>query len=207
MAELIDLTRKFQHIENLIASEPLEWRRGDWLTGHALMCTRSESKRFEEHRIEAYQLKGHKHIGFVPNHFRLDDGYFYTVSGLFRHRADEAMMRRVYYLAGLMEGVTNAPSPILRTDLLRRVYQAIMEERERLGVVWRGQVRHFLLPLHVDRYNPNLFYHHIVKAESLKDLYKTIRRETDTQFDILAQHYVIYLPETFPSSAFMPNGQ
>jgi hypothetical protein len=199
MAELIDLTRKFRNMENLIVAQPLEWRRGDWVTGHALMCTREESKRFEAHRIEAYQVKGHKHIGFVPNHFKLDAGYHYTVMGLFRHREDEAMMRRVYYLAGLMEGVTNAPSPILRTDLLRRVYQSILEERERLGVLWRGHVRHFLLPMHADYYNPNLFYHHIVSAKSLKDLYQKIQAETDTQFDILAERYVFYLSESFLS--------
>lgn len=207
MAELIDLTRRFQHMENLIASKPLEWRRGDWLTGHALMCTRSESERFEEHRLQACRVKGHQHIGFVPNHFMLDEGYFYTVAGLFRHRADESMMRRVYYLAGLMEGVTNSPSSILRTDLLRRVYQTILEEREQLGVVWRGHVRHFLLPLHVNLYNPNLFRHHIVSAQSLKELYEIIRRETDVQFDILAHHYVFYLPETFPVSVFAPDSQ
>ena len=207
MAELIDITRKFQHLENLIASKPLEWRRGDWLTGHALLCTRRESERFEAHRIEAYQVKGHKHIGFVPNHFKLDDGYYYTVMGLFRHRGDEAMMRRVYYLAGLMEGVTNAPSPILRTDLLRRVYQSILEERNCLKVVWRGHVRHFLLPLHTEYYNPNIFYHHVVGAESLKDLYQEIRAETDAQFDILAQQYVFYVPEAFLNLGFTRNGQ
>ena len=203
MAELIDLTRKFQNLENLIAAKPLEWRRGDWLTGHAMICTREESKRFEAHRLEAYQVEGHKHIGFVPNHFKLDDGYHYTVMGLFHHRDDEAMMRRVYYLAGLMECVTNVPSPILRTDLLRRVYQSIMEERERLRVVWRGHVRHFLLPLHTEFYNPNRFHHHLVSAQSLKDLYQAIQGETDTQFDLLVERYVFYLPESFLNRALV----
>ena len=197
MAELIDLTQRFPNLDNLIAPEPLEWRRADWLTGYVMLCTREESKRFEAHRLEAYRVQGHKHIGSVPNHFRLDGGYHYTAMGLFRHRDDEASMRRVYYLAGLMEAVTNAPSAILRTDLLRRVYQTIMEERERLGVVWRGHVRHFLLPLHADYYNSNLLFHRIGSAESLKDLYQKIQAETDAQFDILAQRYVFYLPERF----------
>jgi hypothetical protein len=207
MAELIDLTRRFQGRENLITPKPLEWRRGDWLTGHALLCTRRESERFEAHRLEACQVEGHRHIGFVPNHFRLDEGYYYTVLGLFRHRGDEATMRRVYYLAGLMESVTNAPSPILRTDLLRRVYQSILEERNSLKVIWRGHVRHFLLPLHTEHYNSNIFYHHVVGAESLKDLYQEIRTETDTQFDILAQHYVFYVPEAFLNAGFTSIGQ
>ena len=197
MAEVIDLTEKFQNLDNLLALQPLEWRRAEWLTGYVIMCTREESKQFEAHRREAYQVKGHKHIGSVPNHFKLDGGYHYTVMGLFRHRDDETIMRRVYYLAGLMEAVTNAPSAILRTDLLRRVYQSIMEERERLGVVWRGHIRHFLLPLRPDFYNSNLLFHQIGSAESLKDLYQKIQAETDAQFDILAQHYVFYLPERF----------
>jgi len=196
MAELIDLTKKFRDLDNLLALQPLEWRRADWLTGYVMMCTREESKRFEAHRLEAYRVKGHKHIGTVPNHFKLDGGYHFTVMGLFNHRDDEAMMRRVYYLAGLMEAVTNAPSAILRTDLLRRVYQTIMEERERLGVVWRGHIRHFLLPLHPDFHNSNLLFHQIGSAESLKDLYQRIRVETDAQFDILARRYVFYLPES-----------
>ena len=112
-------------------------------------------------------------------------------------------MRRVYYLAGLMECVTNVPSPILRTDLLRRVYQSIMEERERLRVVWRGHVRHFLLPLHTEFYNPNRFHHHLVSAQSLKDLYQAIQGETDTQFDLLVERYVFYLPESFLNRALV----
>ena len=199
MAELIDLTKRFPPQDNLLALEPLEWRRADWLTGYVMLCTRQESERFEAHRLEACRVKGHQHLGSVPNHFRLDEGYHYTAMGLFRHRHDDASMRRVYYLAGLMEAVTNAPSAILRTDLLRRVYQTIMEERERLGVVWRGHVRHFLLPLHPDYYNSNLLFTRIGRAESLKELFQIIRAETDAQFDILARHYVFYLPERFLS--------
>ena len=197
MAELIDLTQRLPNLDNLIVPAPLEWRRADWLTGFVMQCTREESKRFEVHRLEAYRVEGHKHIGTVPNHFRLDGGYHFTVMGLFHHREDEAAMRQVYYLAGLMEAVTNAPSAILRTDLLRRVYQTIMEERERLGVIWRGHVRNFLLPLHADHYNSNLLFHRIGSAESLKDLYQQIQAETDAQFKILAQCYVFYLPERF----------
>lgn len=197
MAELIDLTKRFPPEDNLLTLEPLEWRRAEWLTGYVMLCTREESRRFEAHRREACRVKGHQHIGSVPNHFKLDEGYHYTAMGLFRHRRDEALMRRVYYLAGLMEAVTNAPSAILRTDLLRRVYQTIMEERERLGVVWRGHVRHFLLPLHPDYLNANLLFQRIGGAASLKELFQIIQAETDAQFDILARHYVFYVPERF----------
>jgi hypothetical protein len=64
-------------------------------------------------------------------------------------------------------------------------------------VVWRGHVRHFLLPIHPDRYNPALFLHAIAKAEFLKELFSAIQTETDAQFDILSRIYVFYLPGGF----------
>ena len=201
MADIIDLTQRLQKNDNLIASSPLEFRRGDWQTGHVLMCVREESARYEAHRLEALRSPGHQHIGFIPSHFTLDDGYHYTVMGLFRHRRDDELMRRVYRLAGLMECVTNVPSAILRTDLLRRFYKSILEEREELNVVWRGNVRHFLLPLNSEHRNPNLFTHEVSKAETLKELFEAIHSETDAQFDVLAAHYVFYLPERLERKA------
>jgi hypothetical protein len=195
MADVIDLSERF-HRDNLIVANPLEFRQGEWETGHAMMCPRAESERFEAHRQEALRA-GHGHISFVPNHFTLDGGAHYTFVGLFRFRNEEVMMRRVYRLAGLMECATRAPSAILRSDLLRRFYQAILEEREELNVVWRGNVRHFLLPLHPELRNPNLFLHNVEKAETLKDLFQAVSDETDTQFDILRSHYVFYLPRSF----------
>lgn len=200
MADIIDLTTKLRTADNLVTASPLEFRRGEWQGGYALLCTRGESIRFEAHRLEALKSHGHRHIASVPSHFTLDGGYHYTIGGLFRYRSDESIMRRVYHLAGLMECVTNASSHILRTDLLRHFYKSILEERDKLQIVWRGHVRHFLLPLHPDHRNPNLFFHEIAKADSLKELYAAIRSETDKQFDILSSLYVCYLPE---SSAFL----
>jgi hypothetical protein len=200
MAEIIDLKDRRREKDNLIIAQPLEFRRGDWLTGYAMLCTRQESARYEAHRREAFQHPGHQHIGFVPNHFTLSEGYHYTVQGLFQHRQDEALMRRVYRLAGLMECITNASSPVLRTDILRRFYQSIVEERKALKVFWRGTVPKFLLPLHPEWYNPNLFFHRATNALTLKELYEVIGEETNTQFDILSRSYVFYLPHTFYSS-------
>lgn len=197
MADVINISDRLPGRDNLIASHPLEFRRGDWHGGYAMLCTRRESAKYEEHRRQALGTPGHQHIGYVPNHISLEDGYHYTAVGLFRYRTDEEMMRQVYRLAGLMECVTNAPSAILRTDLLRRFYQTILDERERLNIVWRGNVRHFLLPLHPELHNPNLFFHHIAQSETLKDLYSAIESETNKQFDILSQSYVIYVPDNF----------
>lgn len=195
MADIIELGQKPRKEDNLITPRPLEFRRGDWHSGFAMMCTRNESARYEVHRLQALGSQGHQHIAFVPNHFTLDGGYHYTILALFRYRDNEADMRRVYRLAGMMECVTNAPSPILRTDLLRRFYKTILEEREALNVIWRGNVAHFLLPMDSEFHNPNLFRFKIAQAESLKDLYSAIEAETDAQFDILAESYVFYMPE------------
>jgi Fe-S oxidoreductase len=197
VADILEFTPRFQDRDNLITAQPLEFRRGDWRTGFAMMCDRKESIRYETHRLEALRSPNHQHIANVPNHFSLDGGYHFTLLGLFRYRNDEALMRRVYKLAGMMECVTNAPSSILRTDLLRRFYQSILEEREALKVLWRGNIRHFLFPLNPEYHNPNLFLFNISNAQSLKDLYEVIESETDEQFRILSRSYVFYLPESF----------
>jgi len=195
MADIIDLRHKQREKNNLITAGPLEFRRGDWHSGYAMLCLREESNRYEAHRLEALSAPGHEHIAFVPNHYTLEGGYHYTVIGLFRHRENEELMHRVYRLAGYMECVTNTPSPILRTDLLRRFYKTILEERKELNVVWRGNAQHFLFPLSPDLYSPNRFAQRIAAAESLKGLYKAVELETDTQFDILSRSYVFYIPE------------
>lgn len=87
MADIIDFMDKFRK-DNLITAQPLEFRLGEWETGHAMMCHRKESEKFEAHRQEALSSPGHHHIAHVPNHFTLDGGYHYTIIGLFRFRHD-----------------------------------------------------------------------------------------------------------------------
>ena len=192
MAEIIDLTRRLR--ENLLSGGPLQFRRGDWQEGYAMMCAREESRRFEEHRMEALRRPGHAHVAFVPPHVKLHGGFHYTVLGLFGNRASEARMRRVYVLAGLMEAVTAAPSRVLRTDLLRRVYGRIEEEGRDLGVVWRGHVERFLLPLPPALREPGSLFRAVAEAETLKGFFEAVEAETSAQFDILAREYVVYLP-------------
>ncbi len=201
MAEIIDFAARQKHIQNIITAAPLEFRRGDWQGGFAMLCSRDQSTHYEEHRREALRHPTHQHISQLPEHLNLTDGYHYTVMGLFRHRQTEPAMRRVYRLAGLMECVLNAPSPVLRSDLLRRVYQTITEEREALNVAWRGDVHHFLLPLDLAHYDPKRFFLGIAAASSLKELYGFIEFETNAQFGVLCEHYVIYLPRAFAAGS------
>jgi len=195
MADIIDLSKRLKSGHNLIASAPLEFRRGEWISGSAILCTREESAKLEAQRRKA--TTDRPPVTLVPNHIRLEGGYHFTFVWLFRFREDEERMRRLYWLAGLMECVTKAPSPVLRTDLVRRFFKIINEEREKLNVSWKGNVRDFLLPLHPEHYDPGVFIETIRDASSLKDLLSGIEKETNSQFDILAEKYVFYVPGAY----------
>jgi hypothetical protein len=197
MGDVIRFERGGEGRENLIVDRPIAFRRGDWAAGEALLCLREESRNYEAHRAEAPARPGHRHIRSLPNAFKLGGGCHYTALGLYRHRENEAAMRRVYRLAGCMECVTGVPTPVLRTDLLRRFYDFILSEREALQVAWRGSVDRYLLPLHRCHYSHETFFNRAAAAPSLKDLFQTIEAETGRQFDLLAAHYVIYVPESF----------
>lgn len=195
MADIIDLSSRFKSGNNLIVISPLEFRKGEWLSKSAILCTREESEKLEAQRRKTPPDK--PPITLVPDHITLDGGYHYTCLWLFKFREDEKRMRRFYRLAGLMECITRAPSPVLRTDLVRRFFKIINEEREKLDVSWKGNVRRFLLPLRTEHYHPGVFIDTVSSAQSLKELLAVIEKETNSQFDILAASYVIYVPGSF----------
>jgi hypothetical protein len=169
----------------------LEFRIGGWLTVSAILCTREESAKLEAQRRKAAS------VSIVPSHFRLDGGYHWTSLWLLRFRKDEQKMRRLYRLAGLMECVTKAPSPVLRTDLVRRFFKIINEEQEKLNVSWKGNAVEFLLPLLPEHYDMSVFREVVRNASSLKALLVGIEEEANCQFDVLAGCYVFYVPEKF----------
>lgn len=123
MADIIDLSSRMKPGNTLIIAQPLEFRKGEWLAGNPILCTRKESAKFESYRQKVVQSQDRPFMSLVPNHITLDGGYHFTASWLYRFREDESVMRRIYRLAGLMECVTKAPSPILRTDLIRRFFK------------------------------------------------------------------------------------
>lgn len=196
MAELIDLMER-KKMSTLICARPVEFRWGEWASGPAWLCVRGESVAFETHRLESRRVPGHAHLQWLPNHVKLDGGSHDTVQALFRYRNDEKAMRRVYRLAGLMECVTRGVCPVLRSDLLRRVYQNIMDERNALHVVWRGSVDRFLLPLYLHHGVVERLLALLKPMENLQKLFSLVERETAVQFDLLCSHYVIYVPLSF----------
>ncbi len=195
MADIIDFSSRLKQGDNLISVSPLEFRKGPWLSGKAILCTREESARLESQYRKSSPDR--PLVSLVPNHQTLEGGWHYTVLWLFRFREKEEFMRRLYRLAGLMECATSAPSPVLRTDLVRRFFKIIHEEREALNVFWKGSVRSFLLPLRSEHYDQGGFFSRVSSASNLKELLDAIERETNEQFDILAKHYVFYVPAAF----------
>ncbi len=110
---------KHKQIQNLIAAAPLEFRRGDWQAGFAMLCSRDESTRYEEHRREALRHPSHHHIRPLPN---ISSGRWLPL-----HRAGPVSPPRngschapsVSSRRAHGDALLNAPSPVLRSDLLR----------------------------------------------------------------------------------------
>jgi hypothetical protein len=194
MARIIPFESGRDADDNLICRTPLEFRRGDWRKGRALQCLRSEAERYQAHRRQAL-AGGHNHLRFVPEHFSLLPGCESTLRGIYRWREREEAAREIYYLAGLMECVVNSTSALLRTDLLRSLYNTIMKLRGRLNMSWTGDSSQFLLPLHPHLYQRSNFFESIHRATTLKALYDTVKGETTAQFNLLAGEYVFYLPQ------------
>jgi hypothetical protein len=199
MADVVEFS---QLPDNTITDKPWRFRRAEWAAAQPLMCGLHQAAMFEDHRREVFR-PGHFHLRELPLGVPLEAGQVNTVRGVFRHRLDEENMRRVMFLAGLMEAMINHPCPILRTDLIRNVYSRLETLSAELGVVWRGHSERFLPTLPPQLYHPNRLPGLLVGVNNLQVFYDTIRAETDDQFDLVAGHYVFYVPPGWapPSAA------
>jgi hypothetical protein len=190
---MADLVKIHRVPDNVIADKPWRFRRAEWATSQPLMCGLHQAAQFEDHRREVWR-PGRPHVHELPLGVTLDAGQIITVQGVFRHLGHEENMRQVMYAAGLMEAMINYPSPILRTDLIRAVYQRLETLSRGLGVVWRGRSERFLPTLSPQLYHPNRLSGKLARINNLQVFYDTIREETDDQFDLVARHYVFYVP-------------
>jgi hypothetical protein len=193
MADVIDLKGKLKPPNNLITKKPWEFRRADWDNAFFIQMLKSQSEKLENHRREIH-LKGQRGIWHLPSHFTLRGGMAYTIRGSYIHRKDETEMREVYYLAGLVDCMINQFNPILRTDLIRDMYNKIMESKHRLGVNWYGQIDQVLFPIDNAYYNQSEYRQSLSGAKTMKELYHLIREGTDEMFDILSFEYTFYTP-------------
>ena len=132
--------------------------------------------------------------GQMPMHFQLDGGLNETAQACLRHRADETNLLEVTRLACLMEALVNTPCAILRTDLIRRVYQEVDRLAGRLGLRWRGRVARFMLPLNRDALDPQSFTRRVAPLDNLQEFFRVIKEIAQERHEDLARNYVIYYP-------------
>jgi hypothetical protein len=194
MGEIIKLKEKDEGPpDNLIASEPWEFRKADWESKHFIQMLKSQSAKLEKHRKEIYQ-RGDKGVWHLPAHFSLRGGMAYTIQAIYTNRNNEKKMREVYYLAGLIDCMINQVNPLLRTDLIRDMYKKVMALKNDLKMNWYGQLDQVLFPVDDQYYSAIAYRQTLSRARSMKELYHLIREGIEEMFDILSLEYVFYSP-------------
>lgn len=194
MGEVIRLKEKIEAPpDNLITSEPWEFRRADWESKHFIQMLKAQSAALETHRKEIYGREDGG-VWHLPTHFSLRGGMAYTIQGIYTYRNDERKMREIYYLAGLIDCMINQVNPLLRTDLIRDVYKKVIKIKKQININWYGQLDQVLFPLDDQFYNSLAYREALSKARTMKGLYRLIREGVDEMFDIISLEYVFYSP-------------
>jgi len=178
--------------DNLLAAEPFCFRRADWAPREAAQVWRPEAEVYQAKRREALKLG--RPLAFTPSHVSLKGSLSQTTRALFQHRVEEPTMRRVYFLCGLMELATGLSHEVLRTDLVRRVFELVEATSGQLNLRWPASAEGFLLPLTAQLQPRNLLRENLSRAATLKELLDSLRAETDRQFDLAGRLFVYYLP-------------
>jgi hypothetical protein len=102
--------------DNLITRKPWEFRSAGWESGHFIQMLKSQSAKLEKHRKEVFE-RGTR-VSQLPPHFVLRGSMAYTIQGVYSYRTNEAKMREVYYLAGLIDCMINRVTPLLRHRII-----------------------------------------------------------------------------------------
>lgn len=181
--------------KHIITQKPLRLRWGDWRVLHAVLVHVQPAALYENLRDEQIS-HGIDPGGQMPSHFALDDGMQETSWAILRHRDDAYTQIEILYLASLMEVMIKTSSPILRTDLIRRVYQEIDQLSQKLALRWRGRARYFMLPLNEDVHNPNYLAEAVTNIDNLQDFFTALHSLAESRHSLLARNYVIYYPQS-----------
>jgi hypothetical protein len=118
---------------HVITDSPMRLRWGDWRTNQIIQVHVRPAAQYEDQRAEMLAA-GQGMPGQMPAHYSLDKGLRDTALALLRHRHRPEAQKQVIYLAALMETLLTAPCPILRTDLIRKVYQEVEQLGTQLGI-------------------------------------------------------------------------
>ena len=186
MGKVIDIHKALKAgPDAIIPSGPWEFRTAAWKSMHFTQMLRSETEKLASEGDVPHTL---------PPHFVLKGGMAYTIRAMYLRRENEKQMRDIYYLVGLMDCMINQVNPILRTDLLRDMYNKIFEMKATLNIHWHGTVDQVLLPIDTFFYNSAAYGASLKNANTLKSLYGVIKDGTGEMFDILSSEYVFYCP-------------
>jgi hypothetical protein len=178
--------------DNVITLKPWEFRTADWASRQFIQMLKSQSAKLEKHRKEACE-RGNT-VSQIPPHFVLKGSMTYTVQGIYFYRTNEAKMREVYYLAGLIDCMINRAAPLLRTAVIKDIYKKVMTLKTLLNMTWYSAFDQVLFPLDYHFFNEYKYRNKISEASSAQELYRLIREGTDEMFDILALEYTFYIP-------------
>ncbi len=194
MAKVIQFKERAPSTDlTLVTLKPWEFRRADWESVHFVQMLKSQAEKLEAHRKEVIE-KGGAGVWHLPPHFVLKGGLASTIHGIYRMRENEARMRDVYYLAGLVDCMINQVSPLLRTEHLHELYRKVTTLRSILNVNWYGSIDQVLLPLESNYFNEVEYRESLSGAGTMKVLFEAIREGTEEMFDILSLEYCFYTP-------------
>jgi len=186
MGKVINFGKKPETIpDSLITSNPWEFRRAYWDSRYFIQILKT---RWE--RIEIREEKSMK----LPSHFLLKDSMADTIHGIYKYRNNIEKMKEVYYLAGLIDCMINQTNHLLRTDLVKGMYNKITTLKSILHINWYGHMDQVLLPIDVRFFNRDEYRDGLSEAGTMKKLYRIIREGTDKMFDILSSKYIFFTP-------------
>jgi hypothetical protein len=194
MAKIINFMERLgKESTNLITAKPLEFRHASWRNPHFIQMLKIQSIQLERQRRAIGQdedLQSTDLVGYVL----LKKGLAHAIQGLYLSRHNEETMRKIYYLAGLMDCMINQVNALLRTDLIFDIYQKITTLKNSLNVHWYGEMDQVLFPLDQSFFDFHQYREGLKNTKTMKDLYTQIQKGTDTMFDILSSEYTFYTP-------------
>ena len=195
MSKVIPFPQKKDPAGHFITQKPFRFRRAEWETRTPAMVGLHQAALFEEHLEDS--AGPDRQVSFVPPHVPLKGGLGQTVMALYNHRNDEVLMKQVYLLAGMMELATRLSHGLLRTDLIRRLFENIQNLSISLNLRWNSGKEGFLLPLPESLYPCSRLARNLEPARTFKELLHLLETETKAQFGLAAEHFVYYLPRVW----------
>lgn len=190
MADILYFPVKASLKDNVIVNAPIEFRVAPFtIAGLAMVAKEAQL---------AYEKKlGSEENPCFPAYLKISGTRAATLWNLFKWKSDKKALIEVYELACLMECLTTMKQPVLRSYLLRRVYERVKNLQSKYRVSWHiNEFNGFLLPLPDYLYMDQVFRMRVESADNLKLLYSYINQESIKQFQVLSDNFVFYMPMT-----------